>query len=345
VTVPAGAAVAAARPLALVLLAAVLMGSAGAAPRDVGPGRGLAATWPAEVRRAEPALVGLAVRAAPDGASSAGLGVRRFASGVIVDPRGYAVTVSSVLLDAVEIEARLRDGRRVPARLSALDLDSGLGLVKLPGDGPWPTVALGASHDLAAGTATTTVGVGEDDQLVWARSAVAGVRRFSASWEYMLERGLLVGPSPAAWSGSAVLDSGGALVAVAALRLGAAPHLNMAIPVERLTAVQDELIAAGRVVSRPPRPWLGLYTAAGPAGVVVEAFAAQGPARAAGFRTGDRIVGVNGVRVGSQEEFYAELWRGQAGDVVRLMVERDGRGRVIRVRSSDRYGLYPPLRR
>jgi len=31
--------------------------------------------------------------------------------------------------------------------------------------------------------------------------------------------------------------------------------------------VKDELIAMGRVVSRPPRPWLGLYTVEGSDGV------------------------------------------------------------------------------
>jgi serine protease Do len=79
-------------------------------------------------------------------------------------------------------------------------------------------------------------------------------------------------------------------------------------------------------------------------GVVVEGFAANGPARSAGLQKGDRIVRVNGVAIGTQEEFYEQLWRAQAGDVVRLAVERDDRVHVVAVRSVDRARLSPPAR-
>jgi S1-C subfamily serine protease len=142
-----------------------------------------------------------------------------------------------------------------------------------------------------------------------------------------------------------VIDTGGAVIGIASLRLGEPPHMNLAIPIEAFLAAKDELIAAGRVVSRPPRPWLGLYTSSTDAGVVVEDVAPIGPAAGAGFRQGDRIVSVNGVRVGSQEEFYAELWRGRAGDVIRLGVRRDEAVHVIAVSSVDRYRLLrPPAR-
>ena len=103
--------------------------------------------------------------------------------------------------------------------------------------------------------------------------------------------------------------------------------------------MKDELIATGRIASRKTRPWLGIYTAATTSGVVVDDFAPTGPARSAGFRKGDRIVSVNGVTVVSQEEFYEQLWRGQAGDVVKVAVLRDARVHVIAVRSMDRYNL------
>jgi len=104
--------------------------------------------------------------------------------------------------------------------------------------------------------------------------------------------------------------------------------------------VKDELIAAGRVTSRRPRPWLGLHTTGGADGVVVDGFNDAGPARAAGFRRGDRIVGVDGVRVATQEEFYERLWRRKAGDTIKVAVRRGGDERVIPVRSMDRYTLY-----
>src|SRR6266849_6017960 len=304
-------------------------------PKDVAPD-------PSYVRRVEPAIVAVRVRADPSAASSARLGSRRFATGVIFDTRGYVVTVSYALTDAVSIEAQLRDGRIVDARLVALDLETGLGVAKLAGAGPWPAARLGESRDVASGMLTGTVGVDEDNDLVQVTGSVHAVRRFSSFWEYMLDRAFIVSPSSPACGGSAVVNTAGEVIGIASLRLGEPPHVNLAIPIEKYTPVKDELIAAGRVMSRRPRPWLGLYTAAIKGGVIVDDFAPAGPARTAGFRKGDRIVSVNGVTVVSQEEFYEQLWRGQAGDVVQVAIQREKRVHVISVRSMDRYLLLRP---
>jgi S1-C subfamily serine protease len=292
------------------------------------------------VQRVEPALVGLYVRAPADRPSSARLGAQRFATGVVFDTRGYAVTVSYVVLDALTIEAKLRDGRTVPARLVGLDLDAGLAVVRLEAAGPWPAAELASSGDLRVGAVTGTVGVDEDGDLVHATTTLQAVRRFSAFWEYMLERALMLAPSMSSWGGSAAVDERGRVVGIVSLRLGEAPHVSLAIPSEKLLAVKDELISAGRVVSRRPRPWLGLYTAAEPGRVVVDGFNESGPARRAGFQKGDQIVGVNGVGVTSQEEFYEALWQGEAGETIQVSVRRDDRVQVIRVRSIDRHRLF-----
>jgi S1-C subfamily serine protease len=160
----------------------------------------------------------------------------------------------------------------------------------------------------------------------------------------MLDRALMLTPSMSSWGGSAAVDERGRVVGIVSLRLGEPPYVSLAIPVEKFLAVKDELLAAGRVVSRRPRPWIGLYTAARPGRVVVDGFNEAGPARAAGFRRGDLIVGVNGVDVTSQEEFYEQMWRRQAGDTIDVSVRRDDRVQVISVRSIDRHRLYPPPR-
>src|SRR3989442_3443393 len=127
---------------------------------------------PSYVRRVEPAIVGLRVRADEQAASSVRLGSHRFGTGVVFDPRGYAVTVSYVLLDALEIEAQLRDGRRVPARLAGLDLETGLGIVKLAGGGPWPAAGVGPSDGSRAGTPNRTLGADGGHDLVWVRRCI-----------------------------------------------------------------------------------------------------------------------------------------------------------------------------
>jgi S1-C subfamily serine protease len=330
--------------LLLALLAPVGLALARPGGREARVHPGDMPAAPSYVQRVEPALVGLHVQADRDKPSSTRLGARRFGTGIVFDPRGYAVTVSYVVLDALQIEARLRDGRTVPARLVGLDLDTGLAVVRLEGAGPWPAAELWPSGDLAVGAVTGTAGVDDDGELVHATTTLQSVRRFSAFWEYMLDRALMLSPSMASWGGSAAVDDHGRVIGIVSLRLGEAPHVSLAIPAEKFLAVKDELVATGRVVSRRPRPWIGLHTAGSPGRVVVDGFNEAGPARTAGFRTGDRIVGVNGVRVSSQEEFYEQLWRRQAGDTIEVAVQRDERISVIKVRSIDRHRLYPPPR-
>jgi S1-C subfamily serine protease len=295
---------------------------------------------PTFVKRVEPAIVALRVRNAEGATSSSRLGSRRFGSGVIFDQRGYVLTVSYLLLDAVAIEARGRDGRTVSARVVGLDLDAGLGVVKLEGDGPWPAATLGDSRAVVRGARTGTVGVDEDNDLVQVPGAVHAIQRFSAYWEYMLERAIIVAPASPQWGGSAVVNERGEVVGIASLRLGEPPHVNLAIPIEKFVPVKDELIASGRIASRPPRPWLGLYTVALPEGLVVSELSPVGPASRAGFRQGDRILKVNGVAIASQEEFYEQLWSRRAGDLIELSVQRNNQVHVIAVPSVDRHRLF-----
>jgi S1-C subfamily serine protease len=216
--------------LGAALLVPVSLALARPAARDARPHPNDLSAVPSYVQRVAPALVGLHVQAAADRPSSARLGARRFGTGIVFDTRGYAVTVSYVVLDAVRIEARLRDGRTAPARLVALDLDTGLAVVRLEGAGPWPAAELRPSGDLRVGAVTGTVGVDEDGDLVHVTTTLQSVRRFSAFWEYMLDRTLMLEPSMSSWGGSAAVDERGRVVGIVSLRLGEPPHVSLAIP-------------------------------------------------------------------------------------------------------------------
>lgn len=331
------------RRLVGVVAALLVPAVALAVPRPPAPRLhpGSVSPLPTYVRRVQPAVVALSVLAPAEAPSSVRLGARRAGSGVIFDARGYVVTVSYLVLDAVRIEARTRDGAIVDARLVGVDLDSGLAVVRLDGAGPWPAAALGDSRDMIQGSVAGTVGADEDNELVHAAATLRSIRRFSAFWEYMLPRAFIVAPAISSWGGSAMVDERGQLVGIVSLRLGEDPsYVNLAIPLEMFLAIKDELIATGRVASRRPRPWIGLHTRANPDGVFVDGFNEAGPARSAGFLKGDHIVGVNGVSVRTQEEFYEQMWRRQAGDTIEVVVRRDDVVRVIPVRSIDRTTLY-----
>ena len=317
-----------------------------AAPKDSAPrpDAGRVSALPSYVRAVEPAAVGIHVEIPRDRPSVANLGAERWGSGVIFDAgAGYALTVSYILLDAERIEVSLRDGRKVPAKLVGLDLEVGLGVVKLQGPGPWPAASFGDSSKVAVGDITGTVGVADDGGLVATASRVEAVQPFTASWEYMLDRSFVISPYNAAFGGAALVDASGRVIGITSLRLGDAPHVNLAIPIEKFLPGKDELCDKGRVVSRRPRPWLGVYTLAREGGgVLVAGVSPFGPAGAAGIRRGDVIMRLNGEKVASQEDFYARLWQGSPGQDVQLVVVRaSGSGfEAVTVRPADRYRVF-----
>ena len=168
---------------AVALVGLILPAAAAGAPRDadrrLDPRQ--VSPLPSQIRRVEPAVVGIRVEVPRDRPSAATLGVQRWGSGVIFDAdQGYVLTVSYVLLDAARIEVSLRDGRKVPARLIGLDLEVGVGVARLEGRGPWPAAALGDSTAVAAGEITGTVGVSDDGDLVATPSRVQAVRPVAA---------------------------------------------------------------------------------------------------------------------------------------------------------------------
>jgi len=323
----------------LLSLPAVLGAAPQASPPRIDPKR--ASALPSHIEHVAPAIIGIHVEVPPDRPSALTLGAERWGSGVIFDAAGYGLTVSYLLIDATRIDVQLRDGTKVEAKIAGLDLESGLGVIKLEGSGPWPAATLGSSAGLTVGALTGTVGMDEGGELVATPGAVKSIRPFAASWEYMLDRALFVAPYNAAFGGAALVDQTGAVVGITSLRLGDAPFVNLAIPIEQFLGGKDELIAKGRVESRRPRPWLGLYTRETDGGLMVAGVSPIGPARMAGFRPGDLIVRVNGQEVTSQADFYRRLWLGSPGQDVQLVVMRATRLESITVRSVDRYRLFP----
>ncbi len=294
---------------------------------------------PSYVERVTPAVVGIDTKVPPDRPSALTLGPVRSGSGVIFDAAGYVVTVGYILTDAAVIQVRMRDGRVVPARFVGQDYESGIGVIKLEGAGPWPHAPLGNSSAVGKGDPGAVVGVTGENELSATPVSVQDIRRFTGYWEYLLERAFIVAPMNPAFGGSPLVNTQGEVIGVTSLRLGDPPNVNLAIPIEYFLAAKDELFKEGRVKSRPPRPWLGLYTVEAPQGLVIVGAAPSGPAIEAGFERGDVVVRLNGEKVDGQEDFYRKLWKTRIGDAVNIVVLRDAKFQVVAVRTIDRQSI------
>jgi S1-C subfamily serine protease len=330
------------RTVGVVLIAALSLPVApAAAPRETIP-RGLPAepaTVPAHVQRVAPAVVGIKAQIPLDRPSVLTLGPLRSGCGVIFDPAGYVLTVGYIVMDATTILVSLQDKRTVPARVAGMDLEHGLAVLKLEGDGPWPAAPLGDSASLAVGDATATVGVDDENDLAATQGKIEEIKSFAGYWEYLLERAIIVAPVNPAFGGSPLINTKGEVIGVTSLQLGEPPRVNLAIPIEYFTPGKQDLMQRGRVQNRPPRPWIGVYTVPADDGLVVAGGSPVGPAAQAGFQRGDVILRLNGERVEGQEDFYRKLWKTKPGEEVAVVVLRDSRLEVIKLRPVDRYDL------
>jgi S1-C subfamily serine protease len=121
---------------------------------------------------------------------------------------------------------------------------------------------------------------------------------------------------------------------------GKAAPINMAVPIELLPPILDDLISGGR---KTARPWLGVLAQEVSGRVVVVGASKNGPADRADLSQGDIVLAVGGEEVTTLAEFYHALWSlGDAGVDVPLTLARDGDVFPVTVRSRDRKAFLKP---
>jgi S1-C subfamily serine protease len=227
----------------------------------------------------------------------------------------------------------------VPARLVGYDHATGLGLLRADRlEGVTP-LAFGSADALALREPVMILPHGGRGSASLAY--VVSKRRFTASWEYLLDSAIFVSPPTMHWAGAALVNREGKLVGIGSLLLRAADGEqplpgNMFVPVDALKPVLSELIANGRRAA-PARPWLGLGTEEVQGHLLVTNVSSEGPAEKAGIKRGDIVVGVGSEPVRSHEQLYRRVWAtGTAGAEIPLKVLQGVEIRDVTVRSIDR---------
>ena len=280
----------------------------------------------------------VAVRSSiPDDAFTASaLGTRREGSGVVIRDDGLVLTIGYLITEADEVWLTTQEGRVVAAHALAYDQETGFGLVQALGHLNLPAIAFGDASDAQVGDAVVLGdGIGQAVQ-----ANIVARQEFAGYWEYLLEEAIFVAPAHPSWGGAALIDENGKLLGIGSLFLQVAQgkevsDVNMIVPIDLLPPILNDLLRQGSV-DKPPRPWLGAFTAENNGSVVVMSVAEGGPAAKAGLRPGDVISDVQDGEVEDLADFYRKLWAtGPAGSEVPLRIVREGREAWLRVKSSD----------
>jgi serine protease Do len=299
-----------------------------------------AVAQPASIEELVSAVVRINTHITPDGRTVQGLGREREGSGILIDADGLILTIGYLMVEAYAAEVVDNNGRTVPANVVGYDHETGFGLLRTIEPLKLKPMPLGKSAEIREGDPVLIASFGGPAMVGGAY--VAAKREFAGSWEYLLDEALFTAPPHPAWSGAALINREGKLVGVGSLIVGdaagggeKAPG-NMFVPIDRLSPILGDLIAAGRTAG-PGHPWLGLNTEELRGRLFVSRVTPGGPAEKAGIKSGDVIVGVNGKQPKSLADFYRKVWaEGSAGANVALDILQDSEVRRFEVKSINR---------
>jgi S1-C subfamily serine protease len=299
-----------------------------------------AVAQPASIEELVSAVVRINTHITPDGRTVQGLGREREGSGILIDADGLILTIGYLMVEAYAAEVVDNNGRTVPANVVGYDHETGFGLLRTIEPLKLKPMPLGKSAEIREGDPVLIASFGGPAMVGGAY--VAAKREFAGSWEYLLDEALFTAPPHPAWSGAALINREGKLVGVGSLIVGdaagggeKAPG-NMFVPIDRLSPILGDLIAAGRTAG-PGHPWLGLNTEELRGRLFVSRVTPGGPAEKAGIKSGDVIVRVNGKQPKSLADFYRKVWaEGSAGANVALDILQDSEVRRFEVKSINR---------
>ena len=287
------------------------------------------------------AVVGIDTRIPANARTAPTLGTTRQGSGVVISHDGLILTIGYLILEALEIDIVLTNGRKIPAAFVAYDHESGFGLVRAASAHDVTPASLGSSDRMGVSTQVllaNRLGPGSAQGVF-----VVDRREFVGPWEYMLDRAIFTSPPNPNFSGAALFDAEGQLIGIGSLFLGNAAFLrqpvpgNMFVPIDELKPILDDMVSGGRRAG-PARPWLGISPSELRDRVFIDRVSPDSPAAKAGVRSGELIVSVDAAPIASMAGYFRAIWRDRrAGDSVSLgLLTAEGKLRNVTIESVDR---------
>ncbi|KAA3607960.1 MAG: PDZ domain-containing protein [Planctomycetota bacterium] len=240
-------------------------------------------------------------------------------------------------------------GARYRARLTSLDRETDLALLKIEAKGPFQAIPLGRSDDLLLGEKVIAIGTPYGNSHSLTSGILSGIHRNvevrlsrhqNKRFSGLIQTDAAINPGN---SGGPLLNIFGHLIGINTATLEQADGIGYAIPVDRVRAILDERLLD---VGQSLRFWAGLKVEETQSGELrVVSLHPRGPAAQAGLQVDDRILEVSGSPVNSREDYASEFLVHSRGDEVALAVQTDGqeaRNIHLRLRPADwrdTYGL------
>ncbi|MBP1919303.1 S1C family serine protease [Youngiibacter multivorans] len=254
-------------------------------------------------------------------------------SGVILTEDGYIVTNNHVIEGAQKISVRLVSGDEYEAELIGTDEQTDVAIIKIEASGLSPA-ALGDSSTLVVGNQVVAIGnpLGQLGGTVTDGIISALDRDITLDDQTMslLQTNAAINPGN---SGGGLFDGSGNLIGIVVAKSSGTDveGLGFAIPINDVKSVMLELMEHGYVQGRIELGMTFLDIASNQeammyrvsqTGVYVLNVTSGSNAAAAGFRSGDLVVSLDGTKVSSAAEITSIIDSFEAGEDVEFTVIR-----------------------
>ncbi|MFW6124142.1 MAG: PDZ domain-containing protein [Acidobacteriota bacterium] len=266
-------------------------------------------------------------------------GMRKVATGVVIEKQGYIVTTALVSPVGTDIFIKTSKGEKYKADFIGMDPVTHLALVKAEGR-KWKPIEWGEKKRLESGSWISVVSISPEDAPAVTEGIVSSVGRDqlrlnvcvmpgSSGSPVLNERGQMVGLVRGVYSGQTMLDvqrdegikrnlGRGTL----SLSIVGTPvsGLAVAIPVNVVRKITSEIKEKGKV----QRGWLGIAIIENQFDEVqVVEVDEESPAKKAGLREGDIIIEFDGEKVTSTSMLAHEIRMHKPGDKIEIVIKRN----------------------
>lgn len=262
-------------------------------------------------------------------------------SGFIIDPDGYVVTNNHVIDKAEEITVTVNGGDQYPAKIVGRDTKTDLALLKIEAEKPLPYVEFGDSDKAQVGDWVIAVGnpFGLGGSVSAGIISARGRDIQSGPFDDYLQ---IDAPINRGNSGGPLFDRGGQVIGINTAIFspsGGNVGIGFAIPSTMAKTIVEQLKEFGRV----ERGFLGVQIQEvtdeiaqsldldEAKGALIASVEPNGPAEAAGLKTGDLILEFNGQKVDRLKDLPRLVAAAKAGEKAEVRVLRDGKERRVKV--------------
>lgn len=260
-------------------------------------------------------------------------------SGVIYAPDGKIMTAAHVVEGFDTVEVVLSTGEREQGTVLGADAGNDIAVIEIDRTGlPAASLAL----DGAPRVGQMAIALGSPwglDSTVTAGIVSAVDRALpdfrSNRTRLMLQTDAPINPGN---SGGALAGRDGRVIGINVSiysASGANDGVGFAVPIERAYRVAEALVAGGEFIPG----YLGVQITEsedGSAGAVVTTIMPGTPAASSGLQIDDRVISMEGAPISDGEDLAAHIGGRQAGDVVELVIVRDGEELVVAVELAER---------